>query len=444
MTVATQERSEVQRAEDTAAAQQQQWATAPSSVLQQFAADARAAYTTAISIAKTPFVPTSYKQTGRRQNRTWLSPEAVAANVTAAWLAGEEIGLRPMQSLAAIDIIEGRPALSAQSMRALVQGHGHDVWVEEQPVPNTSLTALAVTVAGLRKGQPESRIQRVTWTWNRARQAGLVEKDNWQNHPVEMLIARGTSAVCRLIASDVLMGLAYSAEELADELGTGEDAVPTKGTVSRRRSTGVGRAPIRVVAGGKEESEPEPEEPAAEPEEEREEGEEPSGEPEPSEEPSSPGRPTKRDDEEATEERGSLEGESAAARLGVACNHESGDGRYCSREPGHGGRHFYGRKDAPNTQPAPEPSGPSPETLHGASVAEYEPSEEERAEAEEGPDQGELYPEPSQEELDRAWEAEQEAARAREAEAQAASQPAQQQEPAWNEPPDDDPWADFR
>lgn len=428
MTVQRVERDRQQAAEQTETAPEQRWAVGPSSSLQRFAADARAGYTTAVSIAKTPFVPTSYKQRGTKNNRTWLAPEEVAANVTAAWLAGEEIGLRPMQALSAIDIIEGRPALNAQAMRALLQSRGHDVWVEDQPVPGTAMTALAVTVCGLRQGQPESRVQRVTWTWQRARQAGLVSKTNWENHPIEMLIARATSAVCRLIASDVLMGLAYSAEELQDELGAFEDT-PT-GTVSRRKSTGVGRGSVQ-----ERQLSPVPESPPA------------ASEPSPEEE-QQPEQPTQGEDEEAQEERTGAAWE-AEPQEGL-CNNPHGDGRLCTREAEHGGKHYYGQKKQPAAAPQQrEPSPPAPEALHGESspqaVGDYEPSAEEREEANEGPEeegQGELYPEPSQAELDAAWEEEQARQRARDAEAQAEAERARQG--ADVPEPGDDPWADFR
>ncbi len=47
-------------------------------------------------------------------------PDAVVAVV----LAGHELGLGPMQSLQTIDLIQGRPSLSPEGMRALVLSRG--------------------------------------------------------------------------------------------------------------------------------------------------------------------------------------------------------------------------------------------------------------------------------------------------------------------------------
>jgi hypothetical protein len=51
---------------------------------------------------------------------------------------------------------------------------------------------------------------------DRARKAGLAEKPTWKRNTRQMLIARATAEVCRLIAADSIIGLAYSQEELAD------------------------------------------------------------------------------------------------------------------------------------------------------------------------------------------------------------------------------------
>ena len=80
-------------------------------------------------IATTEFVP------AKLRNR----PEAVLA----ALLSGAERGLGPMESLRSIDVIEGKPSLSAEAMRALVLAAGHDIEIVES-------TATRCTVIGRR------------------------------------------------------------------------------------------------------------------------------------------------------------------------------------------------------------------------------------------------------------------------------------------------------
>ncbi|MBQ1163916.1 hypothetical protein KBZ21_38605, partial [Streptomyces sp. A73] len=77
-------------------------------------------------------------------------------------------------------------------------------------------TSTRAIVCGRRKGQAQE--ERVTWTMDRATKAGFPAKNpNYKTQPQNMLLARATAECARLIAADVLMGMPYSAEELADE-----------------------------------------------------------------------------------------------------------------------------------------------------------------------------------------------------------------------------------
>ena len=82
-------------------------------------------------VAGTEFVPAALKG----------KPEAVLACI----LAGHEAGISPMQSLSKIHVIQGRPAMAAELMRALVLQHGHEIWIEES-------TTTRVTMGGRRAG----------------------------------------------------------------------------------------------------------------------------------------------------------------------------------------------------------------------------------------------------------------------------------------------------
>jgi hypothetical protein len=179
--------------------------------LVEWARSAHEAHAIAQQLCETAFVPKSmFRRPGE---------------VTGAILAGRELGLSPMSALAAIDIIDGTPALRAHALRGLVQAHGHEVWVEES-------TETRAIVCGKRTGS--NRIEKSTWTLDRAKKANLAGKKNWLTHPTAMLIARATSEVCRLIAADVLLGMPYSAEEIGDG---GLDQVPTADTPNPPKAT---------------------------------------------------------------------------------------------------------------------------------------------------------------------------------------------------------------
>ena len=127
------------------------------------------------------------------------------ADLTAAILAGQELGLQPMATLRSMDVIQGTPALRAHAMRGLVQSRGHEVELVESDAGHC-------VMRGRRHGS--ETWQTVTWTMARAQQMGLTTKPQWKNQPQNMLVARATGEICRLIAADVLYAMPYASEEL--------------------------------------------------------------------------------------------------------------------------------------------------------------------------------------------------------------------------------------
>lgn len=161
------------------------------SAIETWAYEARMAAQIATSLAKTSFVPTSMR--------------GKVDDITAAILAGQELGLNPLAAMRSMDIIQGTPGLRAHAMRALVQSRGHDVELVES-------SEARCVMRGRRKGS--STWQTITWTIERAAKLGLTGKDQWRKQPATMLIARATGEVCRLIAADVLHAMPYAVEEL--------------------------------------------------------------------------------------------------------------------------------------------------------------------------------------------------------------------------------------
>lgn len=163
------------------------------SELAQWAADARQVAAVAVSLARTSFVPEAYRNK--------------PAEVTAAILAGHEVGMQPIAALRSINIIQGTPSMSAMAMRGLVQSRGHKVRVVE-------VSPTRAVAHGRRAGEDE--VHESVWTIERAKEAGLTGKSNWSKQPQAMLAARATAECCRLTAADVLLGIPYSTEELVD------------------------------------------------------------------------------------------------------------------------------------------------------------------------------------------------------------------------------------
>lgn len=131
------------------------------------------------------------------------------AAVLACILTGQELGVGPMQSLAHIHVIEGKPTQSAELMRALVTKAGHRFSVRK-------LSSAEVTVVGTRSDTGEAL--EVTWTLEDAKRAGVATKDVWRQYPRAMLLARATSELCRAHFADVLGGVSYTPDELGADV----------------------------------------------------------------------------------------------------------------------------------------------------------------------------------------------------------------------------------
>jgi hypothetical protein len=162
------------------------------------------------------------------------------AEIAACILTGREVGIGPMESLAKIHVIDGRPAMSAELMRSLVMRDGHEITY-------ATLTEEKVTAKGKRAGS--DTWTEVTWTMKDAQRIGVASRDTWKKYPRQMLSARATSELCRLLFPDALGGISYTPEELGDDENSGQ----TKTAVRRSK-------------GRTDEGVPEPQEPQITPE----------------------------------------------------------------------------------------------------------------------------------------------------------------------------------
>jgi hypothetical protein len=166
--------------------------------------------------------------------QTEFVPDAMRgkpAVVAAAILYGRELGLEPMTSLRSVNIIKGRPALTAEAMRAMVLAAGHEIRFQE-------MTGARCVIVGRRKGQDETTT--VTFTMDDAKKMGVGGGQQYAKMPRQMLAARATSELCRLIFADVIGGLISDVE--AEDGDQGEPmATVTPMTTARRK------APVQAV-----------------------------------------------------------------------------------------------------------------------------------------------------------------------------------------------------
>jgi len=194
--------------------------TAATVSLMEWAQELAAAHQLGTALCSTEFVPASFRG----------KPEAAAAAI----LAGKSLGLDPMNALANIFVVSGRPSMYARTMAALVLQAGHTI-------RRVEATEQRVVYEGRRKG--ETAFTRVEWTIARAQKAGYTSNKKYQTDPIGMLTAKCQAEICRVIAPDVLTGIAAtSVEEVElDDLGEQVPAAPaaeakTKRTIQRAKA----------------------------------------------------------------------------------------------------------------------------------------------------------------------------------------------------------------
>lgn len=202
----------------------------------QWANTAGAAQALVERIVDTPFMPAAFwpKFDPRDREAAEHARRQAIASGTAAVLYGGPLGLNPLQSLANIHVVKGKPGLPAELMVALVRSHGHEVAIED-------LTDHRCRVWGRRAG--EDAVHRAEFTIDRAKKAGYTSQNaKYGTDPQAMLYARAVSILCRQMAPEVLKGLSV-VEEIGDE--PDPDAPPAKGRTVQRQAQAPTAQPAR-------------------------------------------------------------------------------------------------------------------------------------------------------------------------------------------------------
>jgi 5'-3' exonuclease len=141
------------------------------------------------------------------------TPQGVLATV----MVGRELGLPAMASLRSVHNIEGRHSLSASLMVALVLKSGLAEYFE--PVTFSETEATFITKAK-RARNPVTLthtidMARLAWPKTKADWEKSFLASGWGRNPTDMLVARATSRLARMVYPDLLAGL-YTPEELME------------------------------------------------------------------------------------------------------------------------------------------------------------------------------------------------------------------------------------
>jgi hypothetical protein len=143
------------------------------------------------------------------------------ANILFAAEYGELLGLHPIAAITGINIIDGKPSISAGLISALVRRAGHRLRVTGDATR---------AVCSIIRADDPGFVYKSEWDMDRAKTAGLLHKSNWQHYPAAMLKSRAVSEAARDACQEVLLGIAYTPDELGADDDGGEiihDGWPT-------------------------------------------------------------------------------------------------------------------------------------------------------------------------------------------------------------------------
>lgn len=141
------------------------------------------------------------------------SPQGVLSTV----MVGRELGLPAMASLRSIHNIDGRHALSASLMVALVVKSGLAEFFEPISFSETEATFETKRIGARNPVKLTHTIEMAQKAWPKSKRDWMdaFTASGWGRNPTDMLVARATSRLARMVYPDLLAGL-YTPEELAE------------------------------------------------------------------------------------------------------------------------------------------------------------------------------------------------------------------------------------
>lgn len=144
-----------------------------------------------------------------------MFPVANVEQMMTLMMLADAEGKHPIQAVMQYDVIQGKPRLKTTEMQSRFQQCGGRIkWLKRSP------TECTLKLSHELGGELE-----VTWDIERAKAAGLANKDNWKKYPTEMLAARCVSEGIRAVYPACLGGF-YSPEEFGEISGQSVNVQP--------------------------------------------------------------------------------------------------------------------------------------------------------------------------------------------------------------------------
>ena len=142
-------------------------------------------------------------------------------NVLTAIEYGQALGVAPIVALNQITVVNGGVSMEAKLMMSLARKAGHSLHLEGDD------THAKCTII-----RADDRGREITSEWDKAKaeKAGLWGKGHWAKNPGLMLKYRAAAECIRLGCPEVLAGITYTPEELAEIRATNDQKVAVRVT----------------------------------------------------------------------------------------------------------------------------------------------------------------------------------------------------------------------
>lgn len=170
-----------------------------------------------------------------------LVPEAYRnkpADIFVAVTLGQSVGISPIQSLSEINVIKGKPTMSASLIAAQVRKAGHKLRIEVDETPGKECATCTI----IRRDDPDHPfVSKRDRAW--AQRMGLLNNSNYIKQPATMLKKRAITDCARDACSEALCGIDYTPDEMSDlddvEAKVEEPVEPTQNkTVDSTKTVG--------------------------------------------------------------------------------------------------------------------------------------------------------------------------------------------------------------
>lgn len=140
-------------------------------------------------------------------------------------LKGRELGIPMMQAFSQINVIKGKPTISAELMLALIyKAH-----------PNAEITFSVLTnkCCEIKAKRPNaSELTTITFTMEDADKAGLSTGFSWKKYPRALLRSRAVSEMARTLFPDAIMGCSYTPEEMGKDVDVEGEVIEVEKTTN--------------------------------------------------------------------------------------------------------------------------------------------------------------------------------------------------------------------